>query len=200
MTYSNTALPHQLQTLIPTLSFEQALPFGIVEDIPFLAMRIKDEDEIILDAGTLTCEFKPSIFNLDYKEHTVALCIVQFRINGSDSHIYTTGYDLSNPKQYTLCQALLKMLDYGLLLATEHVHTYKHFRANFVGTFNPIMVIKEARDLATDYDTPLFTTVMQGLMIQKTSPAELWRYLEQIAPPQRRWYLQVNAALDTITA
>lgn len=30
MTYSNTALPPQLQTLIPTLSFEQALPFTTV--------------------------------------------------------------------------------------------------------------------------------------------------------------------------
>lgn len=199
MTYSNTALPQQLQTIIPTLSFEQALPFGIVEEMPFLAVRIQEEDETILDSSTLTCEFKPSIFNLDYKDHTVALCIVQFRLNGSDSHIYTTGYDLSKPKQYTLCQALLKMLDYGLLLATENVHTYKHFRANFVGTFNPIMVIKEARHLATDYDAPLFAKVMQGLM-QKTSPAELWRYFEQIAPPQHRWYLQVNAAQDTVAS
>lgn len=34
-----------------------------------------------------------------------------------------------------------------------------------------------------------FTTVMQGLMTQKTAPAELWHYFEQIALPQRRWYL-----------
>ncbi len=200
MTYSNTALPKQLQTLIPTLSFKQALPFGIVEEMPFLAVKLKDEDEAILETSDLTCEFKPSIFNLDYEEHTVALCIVQFRLNGADSHIYTAGYDLSNPKQFALCEALLRMLDYGLLIATESIHIYKHFSANFVGTFNPVMVIKEARDLATDYDALLFTKVMQGLTIQKTSPADLWRYFEQIAPPQRRWYLQVSADTDILAS
>ena len=200
MTCSNTALPKQLQTLIASLSCEQAIPFGILEEMPFLALKIKDEDEAILDEGTLTCEFKPSIFNLDYKGHTVALCIVQFRFNGSDRHIYTAGYDLYNSKQYEQCEALLKMLDYGLLIATGNAHTYKHFSANFVGTFNPIMVIKEARGLATDYDAALCSEVMQGLSIQKASPAELWRYFEQIAPPQRRWYLQVSSPRDTIVS
>jgi hypothetical protein len=197
MTSSNLALPQQLQTLIASLSFEQALPFGIVEGMPFIAVKIKDEDETILVESALTCEFKPSIFNLDYKEHTVSLCIVQFRFNGSDRHIYTAGYDLHNSRQYEQCEALLKMLDYGLLIATEHAHIYKHFSANFVGTFNPVIVIREARDLATDYDAALCSEVMQGLTIQKASPAELWRYFEQIAPPQHRWYLQVSSAPDS---
>jgi hypothetical protein len=62
------------------------------------------------------------------------------------------------------------------------------------------MVIKEARELATDYDAALCSEVMQGLTMQKASQAELWRYFEQIAPPQRRWHLQVSSAPDTIAS
>lgn len=83
------------------------------------------------------------------------------------------------------------MLDYGLLIATEKNHIYKRFSANFVGTFNPVMIIREARDLASAYDVKLYNAVLEGLMFQKASPAELWHYFEQIAPPQRRWYLKI---------
>jgi len=198
MTEPNGTLPPNLQDLIGHLSYVQALPLGTNQGIPFLALKIPSGNEKLLEDNAVTCEFKPSIFNIDYKEHTLALCIVQFRLNDSDRHIYTASYDLVNDKQYSDCHDLLAMRQYGLLLATETVHTFMQFDTNFVGTFNPQQVLKEARSLATDYDPILFSEVSYGLTMQADTPAGLWAYLEQIAPALHRWYARMALQAEKV--
>jgi hypothetical protein len=192
MPETNTILPQNLQDLIANLSYVQAVPLGTKQGIPFIALKVTEGNEKLLQDNAVTCEFKPSVFNVDYKGHTVALCIVQFRLNGSDRHIYTASYDLHNDKQYSDCHDLLAMTQYGLLVATEKVHTFLQFDTNFVGTFNPRQVLNEARSHATDYDPLLCSEVSYGLTMQADTPAGLWAYLEKSAPALHRWYARMQ--------
>ena len=192
MIESNTILPENLQDLISHLSYVQAIPLGTNQGIPFLALKIPEGGEALLEDNAVTCEFKPSIFNVDYKDHTVALCIVQLRLNGSDRHIYTASYDLRNDKQYSDCYDLLAMRQYGLLIATQNVHTFLQFDTNFVGTFNPQRILKDAREAATAYEPLLFSEVSYGLTMQGSTPAALWAYLEEVAPALHRWYARMS--------
>ncbi|UFS61942.1 hypothetical protein LOH54_09795 [Sulfurimonas sp. HSL-3221] len=198
MTEANTILPQNLQDLIANLSFVQAVPLGTQQGIPFVAVKVADNNSKLLEDNAVTCEFKPSIFNVDYKGQTIALCIVQFRLNGSDRHIYTASYDLHNDKQYSDCHDLLAMTQYGLLVATNDVHTFLQFDTNFAGTFNPQQMIKEARANATDYDPLLFGEVSYGLTMQADTPANLWEYLEQIAPALHRWYARMQLESEKV--
>lgn len=188
MIQPNENLPRNLQELIANLSHVQAIPLGATKGIPFIAVKLPAGNEEILEKGGITCEFKPSIFNIGYRGHTVALCIVQFRLNGSDAHIYTASYDLGNDKQYSDCFDLLRMTQYGLLVATDSVHDFLQFDVNFEGTFNPQQVLRTTRDQATAYDPLLFSEVSYGLTMQAQSSAALWAYFEQIAPALHRWY------------
>ncbi|WP_345972208.1 hypothetical protein [Sulfurimonas diazotrophicus] len=198
MTEANTILPQNLQDLIANLSFVQAVPLGTQQGIPFVAVKVADNNSKLLEDNAVTCEFKPSIFNVDYKGQTIALCIVQFRINGSDRHIYTASYDLHNDKQYSDCHDLLAMTQYGLLVATNDVHTFLQFDTNFAGTFNPQQMIKEARASASDYDPLLFSEVSYGLTMQADTPAHLWEYLETIAPALHRWYARMQLQSEKV--
>lgn len=198
MTEENGVLPQNLRDLIANLSYVQAIPLGTQRGIPFLALKVADGSAALLEDNAVTCEFKPSVFNVDYKGHTLALCLVQLRLNGSDRHIYTVSYDLHNDKQYSDCHALLSMTQYGLLIATNDVHTFLQFDTNFVGTFNPQQVIKEARALATDYDPLLFSEVTYGLTMQADTPAHLWEYLETLAPALHRWYARMQLQSEKV--
>ncbi len=192
MTEANTILPQNLQDLIANLSYVQAVPLGTQQGIPFVALKVSNNNAQLLEDNSVTCEFKPSIFNVDYKGHTVAPCIVQFRLNGSDRHIYTASYDLRNDKQYSDCHDLLAMTQYGLLIATEEVHTFLQFDTNFVGTFNPQLLLAQARAAATGYEPLLFSEVSYALTMQADTPAHLWEYLETIAPALHRWYARMQ--------
>jgi len=192
MTEANPLLPQNLRDLIANLSYVQAVPLGTQQGIPFVAVKVADGNERLLEDNSVTCEFKPSVFNVDYKGHTIALCIVQFRLNGSDRHIYTASYDLHNDKQYSDCHDLLAMTQYGLLVATNEVHTFLQFDTNFIGTFNPQQVLKQARGSATDYDPLLFSEVSYGLTMQADTPVHLWEYLDKIAPAVHHWYARMQ--------
>lgn len=198
MTEANTILPQNLQDLIANLSYVQAVPLGTQQGIPFVAVKVADTNSRLLEDNAVTCEFKPSVFNVDYKGHTLALCIVQFRLNGSDRHIFTASYDLHNGKQYSDCHDLLAMTQYGLLVATAEVHTFLQFDTNFEGTFNPQQVLAQARASATDYDPLLFSEVSYGLTMQADTPAHLWEYLEKIAPAPHRWYARMQLESEKV--
>ncbi len=184
----NTDLPQNLQDLIANLSSVQAVPLNTEQGIPFLIIKIPEAHPELLEDNAVTCEFKPSIFNIIYKEDTIALCIVQIRLNGSDSHIHTAAYDLNNDKQFSDCHALLAMKQYGLLVATETRHAFLQFDTRFSGDFDPQEVLSEARAKATDYDPILFSEIAYGLTMQAGSPAALWDYLESVAPFKHQWY------------
>lgn len=198
MTEPNSRLPQNLQDLIANLSLIQAIPLGTKEGIPFIGLKVSDNNAQMLEENAVTCEFKPSIFNVGYKGHTIALCIVQFRLNGSDRHIYTASYDLRNDKQYSDCHDLLSMQQYALLIATNDAHTFLRFDTNFVGTFNPQQVLNEARSHATDYDPTLFGEVAYGLTMQSETPAGLWAYLEKATPALHRWYARLQLQSEKV--
>lgn len=182
----NSELPKNLQDLIANLSTLQAVPMGTEQGIPFLAVKTSDKS-LLLD-NSVTSEFKPSVFNIVYKEDTIALCIVQFRLNGLDKHIYTATYDLKNEKQFSDCHALLAMKQYGLLIATDTHHAFLQFDTRFTGTFDPQEVLAETRAKATGYDPVLFSEIAYGLSMQGSSPAALWDYLESVTPFKHQWY------------
>lgn len=188
MTQPNAILPQNLRDLIALLSYVQAVPVGTDQGIPFIALKVTENSADLLEDNAVTCEFKPSIFNVAYKDQTLALCLVQFRLNGSDSHIYTASYDLRNDKQYSDCHDLLAMKQYGLLVATDTVHTFLQFDTDFVGDFNPQSVLKAAREKATAYEPVLFSEVSHALTMQGDSPAALWEFFATVAPAEHRWY------------
>ncbi len=198
MTRPNSELPQNLRDLITHLSYVQAIPLGTTQGIPFIALKLAEADTPMIGGNTLTCEFKPSVFNVDYKDHTIAMCIIQFRLNGSDRHIYTASYDLRNDKQYNDCFDLLKMSQYGLLVATQSVHDFVQFDVNFDGGFDPQYIIKGARDLGTGYDPMLFGEVSYGLTMQADSPAALWKYFENITPGEHKWYARMRLQSEKV--
>lgn len=198
MKEANSDLPQNLQGLITHLSTVQAVPLGTQQGIPFLALKIGAGDEALLEDNAVTCEFKPSVFNIDYKGETVALCVVQFMLNGSERHIYTVTYDLSDDKQYSDCHDLLGMQQYGLLIANDTVHTIFQFDTDFVGAFNPRQVIKEARANATRYEPIIFSEVSYALMTQGDTPPRLWAYLDKAAPALHRWYARIQLESEKV--
>jgi len=198
MRQPNATLPQNLQDLIANLSTVQAVPLGTQQGIPFLALRVAPGNDALFEDNTVTCEFKPSIFNIDYQGHTTALCIVQLMLNGLDRHIYTATYDLANDKQYSDCHDLLGMQQYGLLIADENVHTFLQFDTNFVGSFTPRQVIKDARANATEYAPVLASEVAYALSTQADTPSRLWAHLEELTPALHRWYARIQLASEKV--
>ncbi len=188
MLHPNSELPQNLQDLAKSLSFVQAVPLGMMQGIPFLAMRLPTENDTLLAENSITCEFKPSVFNVQFKGENIALCIVQFRLNGSNRQIYTVSYDLKNDTQYSDCFELLAMKQYGLLLMTDNGHDFMQFDTNVKLDFEPQTMIHGARELATDYDPVLCQEVIYALTTQGETPADLWAFLEQMAPFEKSWY------------
>ena len=109
----------------------------------------------------LSCEFKPAMFNVTYHGQTFALCIVQFRLNGRDS------------------------------LVTEELHRAMEFKANFVGTFNPIVVLEETVQRADSDNKALCQEVYSGIASQFKSASDMWYSFESIAPAHHRWYAKM---------
>jgi hypothetical protein len=185
-------LPPPLQDRISLLDPGMVLPLGLEEGEPMLLLRLDDADEALLGDAELACEYKPTIMLLPFEGKTVGLCIVQFRLNGDDRHIYTTFYDIAEPKMYDAADALLKMMRYNVVIATSASHRLKSFSANFVGTFNPQLVLQQAKDAAQNRaGDGLADIVFQGMTGQFETPFALWRSLEQIAPPHKKWLLKL---------
>ena len=196
MLQANEALPKNLQDLAAKISGTQALPLGSENGVPFLMIKLGAENEATLAEGGVSAEFRASIFNVTYKDENVALCFVQFRLNGSDKHIFTASYDLHNEKHYNDCFDLLAMEKYVLLIVTENAHTFLEFKPVFKADFNPQAMIHGAKELATDYEPGLFLEVSHAITSQGATQADLWKFLEEMAPFEKSWYgaMQMGAS------
>ncbi len=192
MKQPNAELPQNLRDLLPHLSLTQAVPLGTSRALPLLAVKIPDADEALLETGSITCEFKPSVFNVDFQGDSVAVCFVQFRLNGSNARIYTAHYDLANDKQFSDVFDLLAMKQYGLLVCTTDHHDFLQFDVRFEGDFDPRDALDYARRTATDYPPLRFREVVHGLSMQGSSPAALWEFLDAAAPFDKRWYARLT--------
>jgi hypothetical protein len=191
---ANEELPENLKGLIEALSVEQAIPMGMISGLPFLAVKIADEE--IAKEGALSCELKASILNIDYAEETVGLCFVQLRLNGQDKLIYTATYDLNNAKQYEDCDALLSMKKYGLFIATDEKHDFLAFDTNLKAEFDPRAVLSYAKNESSDYGGELSVEFAYAIRSQAVSARNLWDYLDLLAPYDKEWYgrMQMNKA------
>ena len=184
----NDKLPSNLKELSQKLSYTQAMPIGSEGSVPFIMLRLSTQNDMMIENNEITCEFKPSIFNIDFKEENIALCVVQFRLNDSDDYIYTTTYDLKNDTHYKDVSKLLEMKKYALLLVTESGHDFVEFEANFKGDFNPLTMLHGAREIGSAYEPGLFMEVAHALTSQGETPKALWDFLEKMAPADKKWY------------
>ncbi|MDA3947075.1 MAG: hypothetical protein PF439_10405 [Helicobacteraceae bacterium] len=194
----NSELPQNLQDMIGSMNLFQAIPLGTTQGIPFIAIKLSTQNDSYLADNAITCEFKPSIFNITYQGENIAICFVQFRLNNSDKHIFTASYDLKNDKQYGDCYDLLAMKQYGLLVMTDNGHDFLQFDVDFEGDFNPHAMIHGARELGSKYDPKVFSEVSFGLSTQGGTPTDLWHFLAQTAPIEKKWYgaMQLGATKE----
>lgn len=192
MTNPNNTLPQNIQDLVSALSTQQAMPLGKINEIPFLAIRLEASKERSIRDNDIICELRPSIFNVDYQDETIALCFIQLRLNRSKEMVYTVQYDLKNKKQFSDVWAFLEMQKYGLLIATKQVHDFQQFDANFEADFHPRDILAGARGSATDYDPALFDEVAFALRSQTKSEHELWDLLNEMTPFDQQWYARLK--------
>ena len=188
MLNSNDTLPKNLQELNQKLAVGQAVPIGNEGLMPFLMVKLPASEVPLLAENKITCEFKPSIFNIGYKDENVALCIVQFRLNGSSQLVYTASYDLKNDKHYRDVSLLLAMDKYALLVVSDEGHDFLQFEANFEADFKPLAMLDGARTLGSDYEPGLFLEVSHAITSQAATPAQLWSVLDEMAPFDKSWY------------
>jgi hypothetical protein len=184
--------------MIGSMNLFQAIPLGTTQGIPLMAINLSTQFDSYLADNAITCEFKPSIFNITYQGENIAICFVQFRLNNSDKHIFTASYDLKNDKQYGDCYDLLAMKQYGLLVMTDNGHDFLQFDVDFEGDFNPHAMIHGARELGSKYDPKVFSEVSFGLSTQGGTPTDLWHFLAQTAPIEKKWYgaMQLGATKE----
>jgi hypothetical protein len=192
MPQTNETLPPNLIHLIENLTTRQAVPLGTMQDIPFLALKIPVSSEVMLTGGEIFCEMKPSIFNIDHGEETLAVCIVQIKLNGLDAYTYSAAYDLTNDKHYSDCHALLNMRKYGLFVASDNLHDFLVFDTPFDAFFDPRDVIAEARENATATNAEAFGAAVTALFSLKEDDAALWEHLSESVPFENRWYLRTR--------
>ena len=192
MAQTNETLPPNLTTLIANLTTRQAVPLGTLQDIPFLALKIPVSREPMLTGGEIFCEMKPSIFNIDHGDETLAICILQIRLNGLDAYTYSAAYDLTNDKHYSDCHALLNMRKYGLLIASDNLHDFLVFDTPFDAFFDPRDVLAEARENASPTNAEAFGAAVTAIFELREDDAALWHHLNEIVPFENRWYLRTR--------
>jgi len=188
----NETLPENLQQMVAALSLEQAVPVGDMDGTPILAVKLADENEHYIQDDSVMCELKASIFNIDFGEDTIALCFAQVRLNKSPDMIYTATYDLNIEKQFEDCYSLLNMKKYGLLVASNTIHEFIGFENKFEAEFDPRAVLEHAKTTANDYTHEKYVEVSYALKSQARSSADLWTYLNQLAPFEKSWYGRMN--------
>ena len=195
---TNDTLPENLQGLMRSLSKEQAIPLGEMDNTPMLAVKIGTEFEHFIKDGGLASEMKASILNVDFEDNTIALCFVQVRLNQSDEMIYTATYDLNFEKQYEDCYALLNMKNYGLFVASENIHDFISFTTDFEAKFEPRAVLEYAKNESKNYKPQMFEEISYGLRTQASSPKALWDYLNTLAPFDQSWYGRIKMGKDKV--
>ena len=184
----NDTLPQNLQDLSKKLIIGQAVPIGNEGLIPFLMLKLPASESALLAENKITSEFKPSIFNISYKDENIALCIVQFRLNASSQLVYTVSYDLKNEKHYRDVSLLLAMEKYALLIVTDEGHDFVQFEASFDADFKPLAMLDGAKTLGSDYEPGLFLEVSHAITSQAATPSQLWKVLDEMAPFEKSWY------------
>jgi hypothetical protein len=190
MTIKNSELSASLQKSIETFADFRAYALGIAQGTPFFALKLPESFVPRLNEP-LSCEFKPAMLNITYREKTFALCIVQFRLNGSDSLVFSISLDLMQEREHEIARALLRMQEYGVMLVTEASHRVMEFHANFVGTFNPIVVLEQTVQQADCDDKALCREIYRGIASQFQSASAMWYSFESIAPAHHRWYAKM---------
>ena len=192
MANKNETLPDNLKGLISQLSTHQAMPLGSMSGYPFLAVRIPADQEQLITDGEITCEMKPSVFNIDFDETTIALCFVQIRLNKRNDLIYTAYYNLADERQYNDCHELLNMRNYGICVASENIHDFLSFDAAFEADFDPRNIIAGAKANATEYSPDLTRQIAQIFFTQAATSAELWEQFNTMAPFEKKWYARMR--------
>ena len=195
---TNETLPENLRKMVEALSLEQAVPLGDMEGTPILAVKIADENEHLIKEGGLMCELKASVFNIDFGEDTIALCFAQVRLNKSPDMIYTASYDLNVEKQFEDCYSLLNMKKYGLLVSSSNIHEFIGFENKFEAEFEPRTVLNHAKKTANDYSHEKYVEASYALKSQARSAADLWTYLNQLAPFEKSWYARMNMGRSNV--
>ncbi len=192
MRNDNNDLQDNLKALVGNLSLQMAVPLGSMSGLPFLAVKVLKEYEDLIEEGKVRCEMKPSVLNIDFGEETIALCFVQIRLNADDNLIYTVSYDLNIEKHYNDCIELLNMKKYGLLIASDTIHDFMAFDNTFEADFDPRAVAIYAKEQASDYSPELFAEASYAISSQANTRRELWDFLDEITPFDKRWYVRMT--------
>ncbi len=192
MINANNTLPDNIKQLLPNLSLTQAIPLGQINDVPFILVKISEANEGSLEHNEISCEMKPSIFNVKFKGENIAICFVQFRLNKSNTHIYTTSYNLQDEKQFKDCFELLNMEEYGLLVASVNAHEFLKFGTPFDIPFNPQNILVGAKERATDYVPGDYLEITYALQAQAANSADLWDIFNTMAPLNKNWYASME--------
>ena len=188
----NDQLPPEIQKAITSMDPGDAIPLGVENGEPMILLRLSEGAETLLDAPELACDFKPTILLMPYDGKTVGVCIVQFQLNKDENYIFTTHYDITDPKMYDALHALLKMETYNVVIATLSSHTAMACETKFVRTFDPQQVLQNAKaEAQNSAGDGLAYTVFNGMMAQIGDYPTAWNMLEELAPARKEWLLKV---------
>jgi len=187
----NHELPAEVQQAILAMDPGDAIPLGVENDEPMILLRLSDGAEALLDAPELECDFKPTFLLMPFDGKTIGVCIVQFRLNKDDNYIFTTHYDITDPKMYESLKALLKMDKYNVIIATVANHTGMPVETKFVRTFDPQEVLEKARSAAqNEAGDGMAYHIFNGMIAQIGDYPTVWHTLEALAPARKEWLLQ----------
>ena len=188
MTNPNDTLPDNIKQLIEHMSPISAIPLTKIEGIPFLAIKVTQEDAKEFKKNGITAELKPSIFNVELDGVNTAICFIQLRLNRSANHIYNAIYNLKFDKHFEDCFDILQMSEYGVFIATDTTHEFIKFTIDFEADFDLRNIIAGARDRADEVDEDIFKQVQYAFTSQASNQAELWSFLAKIAPYEQQYY------------
>ncbi|WP_345984530.1 hypothetical protein WCX49_07770 [Sulfurimonas sp. HSL-1656] len=187
----NHELPAEVQQAILAMDPGDAIPLGVENDEPMILLRLSDGAEALLDAPELECDFKPTFLLMPFDGKTIGVCIVQFRLNKDDNYIFTTHYDITDPKMYESLKALLKMDKYNVIIATVANHTGMPVETKFVRTFDPLEVLEKTKSEAqNEAGDGMAYHIFNGMIAQIGDYPTVWHTLEALAPARKEWLLQ----------
>lgn len=192
MANNNTDLPEKLQSLFELLTPLQGVPIGTNEDVPYILLKVNEEDMAYIEANDITAEFKPSIINVALDEQVIAILFVQIKLAGIERLIFTLTYDVTNEKHYVDAHALLKMKQYSLIIGTQNTHKILAFTPEFDASFDPIEILASARNNATEYNLELFHQLSQFIITSHENKKALWDHFNEIASIENKWYAHLK--------
>lgn len=195
MRRDNSELPQNVKALIENMNPMLAIPIGYVQNIPFVGVHLHDKDESTLDES-IVCDLSASFLNIDVQDEVVAMAVVQFRLNDRKNLSYVAMYNLLDETQFEDCQAVFASDQFGVMLASNHVHDFVAFSLGFSANFDPLESMKFAKEQASEYDESLYFGVMQAFVKQYPDAATMSENLIQLAPVEKQWYAKLRFAPD----